>query len=64
MSTRHQTDVLERPKSAQSDKKSEASLDDRLGGIFPIVAVIDSFSDEIIKNPVAGAESDDIVRHP
>ena len=57
MSTRHQADVLERPMSAQSDKK-------RLRGIFPIAAVIDSLSDEIIKNPIAGAESDDIVRHP
>lgn len=51
----HQTDVLESPKSAQPDK--EASLYDRLGGIFPIAAVIDSFSDEIIKDPIAGAQS-------
>lgn len=33
------------------------SLYDRLGGIFAISAVVDHFSDEIIKDPVAGARS-------
>jgi hemoglobin len=33
------------------------SLYDRVGDIFPIAAVIDYFSDEIIKDPVAGAGS-------
>lgn len=41
----------------QSDKKSEKSLYDRLGGIFAIAAVVNYFSDEIIKDPVAGAKS-------
>jgi hemoglobin len=33
------------------------SLYDRLGGIFPIAAVVDHFSDQIIEDPVAGARS-------
>jgi hemoglobin len=33
------------------------TLYDRLGGIFAIAAVVDYFSDEIIKDPVAGARS-------
>ena len=35
----------------------EASLYDRLGGIFAIAAVVDYFSDQIIEDPVAGARS-------
>lgn len=34
-----------------------ASLYERLGGIFAIAAVVDYFSDEIIKDPIAGAQS-------
>ena len=33
------------------------SLYDRLGGIFAIAGVVDYFSDEIIKDPTAGAQS-------
>jgi hemoglobin len=33
---------------------SEATLYERLGGVFAIAAVIDRFSDEIIKNPKVG----------
>ena len=33
------------------------SLYDRLGGIFAIAAVVNYFSDEIIKDPTAGAQS-------
>jgi len=36
---------------------SEPSLYDRLGGIFAIAGVVNYFSDEIIKDPVAGAQS-------
>lgn len=40
------------PPSAQaSDPKASQSLYDRLGGIFAISAVVDRFSDAIIKNP-------------
>ena len=41
----------------QMDKQSEKSLYDRLGGIFAIAAVVNYFSDEIIKDPTAGAQS-------
>jgi len=37
--------------------RSDASLYDRLGGIFAIAAVVNYFSDEVIKDPVAGARS-------
>src|SRR5262245_45526595 len=47
--------VMEHPQGAGSQVKQ--SLYDRVGGIFPIAAVIDYFSDEIIKDPVAGAGS-------
>jgi hemoglobin len=47
--------------SAQSDRQADTpagpSLYDRLGGIFAIAAVVNYFSDEIVKDPVAGAQS-------
>jgi hemoglobin len=44
--------------SAQASKPSQsAPLYDRLGGIFAIAAVVNYFSDEIIKDPIAGAKS-------
>ncbi|HEU4956091.1 MAG TPA: hypothetical protein VFT40_00535, partial [Sphingomicrobium sp.] len=36
---------------------SGQTLYDRLGGIFAIAGVVNYFSDEIIKDPVAGAQS-------
>jgi hemoglobin len=36
---------------------ADKSLYDRLGGIFAIAAVVDYFSDEVVKDPVAGARS-------
>jgi hemoglobin len=36
---------------------AQATLYDRLGGIFAIAAVVDYFSDELVKDPVAGAGS-------
>ena len=36
---------------------ADKPLYDRLGGIFAIAAVVDYFSDEIVKDPVAGARS-------
>jgi hemoglobin len=36
---------------------TEASLYDRLGGAFAIAAVIDHFSDAVVRNPIAGQES-------
>jgi hemoglobin len=36
---------------------AEPSLYDRLGGVFAIAAVIDHFSDAVVKNPIVGQES-------
>jgi len=41
------------PASAQEDK----SLFERLGGIYTIAAVVDHFSDAIVKNPIVGENS-------
>jgi hemoglobin len=46
------------PVQAQAEQPSaDQSLYGRLGGIFAIAAVVDYFSDQIIKDPVAGARS-------
>ena len=41
------------------DKKTmtEKSLYERLGGVFAIAAVVDHFSDAVVKNPIVGKES-------
>lgn len=38
-------------------EKADKSLYERLGGIFAIAAVVDHFSDALIKNPIVGKES-------
>lgn len=43
--------------AAPRGKPGAKPLYDRLGGIFAIAAVVNYFSDEIIKDPVAGARS-------
>src|SRR6478752_9514688 len=35
----------------------EKSLYDRLGGVFAIAAVVDHFSDAVVKNPIVGQTS-------
>jgi hemoglobin len=35
----------------------EKSLYERLGGVFAIAAVVDHFSDAVVKNPIVGAKS-------
>ena len=35
----------------------ESSLYERLGGVFAISAVVDHFSDAVVKNPIVGRES-------
>ena len=35
----------------------EASLYERLGGVFAIAAVVDHFSDAVVRNPIVGQES-------
>jgi hemoglobin len=37
---------------------TESSLYDRLGGVFAIAAVVDHFSDALIKNPIVGQQSE------
>ena len=37
---------------------SEESLYNRIGGVFAIAAVIDKFSDDIVKNPIVGQQSE------
>ena len=36
---------------------SEKTLYERLGGVFAIAAVIDHFSDAVVKNPIVGQDS-------
>jgi hemoglobin len=36
---------------------AESSLYERLGGVFAIAAVIDHFSDAVVKNPIVGQQS-------
>ena len=37
---------------------SDKTLYDRLGGIFAIAAVVDHFSDAVVKNPIVGQKSE------
>ncbi len=37
---------------------TEASLYERLGGAFAIAAVVDHFSDAVVRNPIVGQESE------
>ena len=37
---------------------TESSLYERLGGAFAIAAVIDHFSDAVVRNPIAGQTSE------
>jgi hemoglobin len=43
---------------ADHAKAQEKSLYERLGGVFAIAAVVDHFSDEIVKNPIVGEKSE------
>jgi hemoglobin len=43
--------------SIQAAAQTEKSLYERLGGVFAIAAVVDHFSDALIKNPVVGKNS-------
>ena len=36
---------------------SDKSLYERLGGVFAIAAVVDHFSDAVVKNPIVGQKS-------
>jgi hemoglobin len=43
--------------SVRAETKSDKSLYERLGGVFAIAAVVDYFSDALVKNPVVGRKS-------
>ena len=43
--------------AADNASAQEKSLYERLGGVFAIAAVVDHFSDDIVKNPIVGQES-------
>ena len=38
---------------------ADTSLYERLGGVFPIAAVVDHFSDAVVRNPITGQGSKD-----
>jgi hemoglobin len=42
---------------AESASAQEKTLYERLGGVFAIAAVVNHFSDEIVKNPIVGKKS-------
>ena len=42
---------------AENANAQEKSLYERLGGVFAIAAVVDHFSDDIVKNPIVGEKS-------
>jgi hemoglobin len=45
-------------KQAEPEKTApEKSLYERLGGVFAIAAVVDHFSDAVVKNPIVGQKS-------
>jgi hemoglobin len=43
--------------AADSATAQEKTLYERLGGVFAIAAVVDHFSDDIVKNPIVGQKS-------
>jgi hemoglobin len=52
--------VLTRPENAYAQAAQtvpEKSLYERLGGVFAIAAVVDHFSDAVVKNPIVGQKS-------
>jgi hemoglobin len=44
-------------KAQSAQTKPEKSLYERLGGVFAIAAVVDHFSDAVVKNPIVGQKS-------
>jgi hemoglobin len=44
-------------RSVQTAPQVEKSLYERLGGVFAIAAVVDHFSDAVVKNPIVGKTS-------
>ncbi len=51
--------ILAGPNTAYAEAQTtpDKSLYDRLGGVFAIAAVVDHFSDAVVKNPIVGQKS-------
>ena len=49
--------VMAGSKTARAQPKPDKSLYERLGGVFAIAAVVDHFSDAVVKNPIVGQMS-------
>lgn len=51
--------AMRSPAAKAEDAKvaTEKSLYERLGGVFAIAAVVDDFSDAVVKNPIVGQQS-------
>ena len=49
--------VTENAHAQAKQTTSEKSLYERLGGVFAIAAVVDHFSDAVVKNPIVGQKS-------
>jgi hemoglobin len=43
--------------ATEAAAQTEKSLYERLGGVFAIAAVVDHFSDAVVKNPIVGRDS-------
>ena len=52
-----QSPVVADQAGAQPAPAAKKSLYDRLGGVFAIAAVVDHFSDAIVRNPIVGKDS-------
>ncbi len=48
----------ESEESEEGQASEDASLYERLGGVFAIAAVVDHFSDALIENPIVGQQSE------
>ena len=49
--------VVAQADNANAQAKPEKTLYDRLGGVFAIAAVVNHFSDAVVKNPIVGQKS-------
>jgi hemoglobin len=49
--------VLAQADNANAQAKPEKTLYERLGGVFAIAAVVNHFSDAVVKNPIVGQKS-------
>jgi hemoglobin len=53
--------LAEADKAYAKQTMPEKSLYERLGGVFAIAAVVDHFSDAVVKNPIVGQAIDNLL---